>query len=150
MIDEAQYEGAKKMLETQGLSMPAGEPGATPERQGPSYSVDAETKEVMERVEVCPGGLAQVQEIAAVLQQRAGAALIIDYGADRTYSDSLQAVRGHAYHDVLMEPGTADVSTSVDFRSLGRAAQALAVPEGAANAKTVAVHGPITQVRPIA
>ena len=41
---------------------------------------------------------------------------------------------------------TADVSTSVDFRALSRAAQALAVPEGTPNAKGVEVHGPITQV----
>jgi NADH dehydrogenase [ubiquinone] 1 alpha subcomplex assembly factor 7 len=68
-------------------------------------------------------------------------------GADRTYSDSLQAVRGHQYHPVLSEPGTADVSCSVDFRSLRRAALALPVPEGASGsaAKPVAVHGPLTQ-----
>ena len=42
----------------------------------------------------------------------------MDYGSDRTYTDSLQAVKGHSYHPVLAEPGSADVSTSVDFRSL--------------------------------
>ena len=52
------------------------------------------------------------------LQRRRGAALIVDYGSDRTYTDSLQAVKGHSYHPVLAEPGSADVSTSVDFRSL--------------------------------
>ena len=89
VIDEAQYEGAKKSLESQGLPMPAGKPGAEPAKDGPSFSVNAETKEVMERMEVCPGGLAQVQEISAVLQQRAGAALIIDYGGEPTRNSHL-------------------------------------------------------------
>lgn len=54
----------------------------------------------------CPRALAE-------RSGRPGAALIIDYGADRTYADSLQAVRGHEFHPVLQEPGSADVSTSV-------------------------------------
>ena len=36
--------------------------------------------QVMDRLEVCPAGLALVQEVSAVLQQRMGAALIVDYG----------------------------------------------------------------------
>jgi hypothetical protein len=39
----------------------------------------------MDRVEVCPAGLALVQEVSAVLQHRKGAALIIDYGAQLTF-----------------------------------------------------------------
>ena len=47
---------------------------------------------------------------------------------------------------MLSEPGTADVSCSVDFRSLRRAALALAVPsESGTGAKPVVVHGPLTQ-----
>ena len=47
---------------------------------------------------------------------------------------------------MLSEPGTADVSCSVDFRSLRRAALALAVPEtGSGTTKPVVVHGPLTQ-----
>ena len=75
-------------------------------------------------------------------------AVVATPGADRTYTDSLQAVRGHQYHPVLSEPGTADVSCSVDFRSLRRAALALAVPEetfGHRKATSVAVYGPLTQ-----
>lgn len=181
VIDEEKYEKAKAMLEQQGVHINPDPVGAG--AGGVSSPAAEGQQEVMDRVEVCPAGLALVQEVSAVLQHRKGAALIIDYGAqltfvplrltaaalpnqnlicrssthallpcwfsgaDRTYSDSLQAVRGHRFHPVLSEPGTADVSCSVDFRSLRRAALALAVPEtvGGRAAKPVVVHGPLTQ-----
>jgi len=52
-----------------------------------------------------------------------GAALIIDYGhGTTTAADTLQAVKGHAYHDPLADPGEADLTAHVDFGELGRAA----------------------------
>ena len=78
MIDEEKYEKAKVLLEQQGLDIGLGATGAT---GGMSSSAAEGQQEVMERVEVCPAGLALVQELSAVLQQRKGAALIIDYGA---------------------------------------------------------------------
>ena len=78
MIDEEKYEKAKVLLEQQGLDIGHGATGAT---GGMSSSAAEGQQEVMERVEVCPAGLALVQELSAVLQQRKGAALIIDYGA---------------------------------------------------------------------
>ena len=49
--------------------------------------------------------------------------------------ETLQAVRRHASHDVLAEPGTADLTAHVDFESLARAA-------AEAGAR---VYGPIPQ-----
>ena len=52
-----------------------------------------------------------------------GAALIIDYGhVNSAQGDTLQAVKGHAYHDPLADPGEADLTAHVDFGELGRAA----------------------------
>lgn len=53
---------------------------------------------------------------------KGGAALIIDYGDWRSLGDTLQALRGHAPVDPLDAPGTADLTTHVDFEALGTAA----------------------------
>jgi NADH dehydrogenase [ubiquinone] 1 alpha subcomplex assembly factor 7 len=50
---------------------------------------------------------------------RNGAALIIDYGhTESGLGDTLQAVRGHRFADVLAEPGEADLTAHVDFAAL--------------------------------
>jgi NADH dehydrogenase [ubiquinone] 1 alpha subcomplex assembly factor 7 len=65
-----------------------------------------------------------------------GAALIIDYGqAESALGDTLQAVRGHRYAEVLAAPGEADLTAHVDFTALRAAAEH-------AGAR---VHGPVGQ-----
>lgn len=87
-------------------------------------------------VEACPAGIALAAAIGRRVLQHGGAALLIDYGHDGSGGgDSLQAVRRHGKHDVLSEPGTADLAAHVDFGALARAAR----EAGAA------VHGPIAQ-----
>ena len=67
---------------------------------------------------------------------RHGAALIIDYGHARSaVGDTLQAVRAHAFHPPLADPGTADLTAHVDFEALAAVARR-------AGAR---VHGPIEQ-----
>jgi len=52
-----------------------------------------------------------------------GVSLVIDYGHERTApGDTLQAVRGHRYMATLMDAGEQDLTSHVDFESLGRAA----------------------------
>ena len=86
--------------------------------------------------EICPPGLNIANAIGKRLARSGGAALIVDYGyAETAIGDSLQALRGHARHNVLSEPGTADLTAHVDFAALGRAAT-----EGGA-----AIHGPVNQ-----
>ena len=53
------------------------------------------------------------------------AALVIDYGHEESgFGDTLQAVRGHRFADVLCDPGAADLSAHVDFAALKREAGA--------------------------
>lgn len=74
-------------------------------------------------VEACPAGLAMARQIGRRLKAQGGAALIVDYGyAPSAAGDTLQAVRGHTFHDVLDAPGTADLTAHVDFAALARAA----------------------------
>ncbi len=48
-----------------------------------------------------------------------GYALLIDYGHDRPgTADTLQAVREHAYHPALVDPGSADLTAHVDFAAV--------------------------------
>ena len=87
-------------------------------------------------VEACPAGIALAAAIGRRVAQHGGAALIIDYGHDGSGSgDSLQAVRRHGKHDVLNDPGTADLAAHVDFGALARAAREVGA----------AVYGPIPQ-----
>jgi SAM-dependent MidA family methyltransferase len=66
-----------------------------------------------------------VAAIAARLARHGGCALIIDYGHVRTApGDTLQAVRGHRFADVLADPGEADLTAHVDFEAVARAARA--------------------------
>ena len=87
-------------------------------------------------VEICPAGLRKAHTLAARLAEQGGAALIIDYGHDRSApGETLQAVKDHAYADVLARPGEADLTTHVDFQQLA----ATAIQAGAA------AHGPVGQ-----
>ena len=85
-------------------------------------------------VELCPAGEALMEAIAARLQAQGGAALVIDYGTDEIGA-TLQAVRHHAFHDPLVDPGSADLTAHVDFSALAHAA------DGAG----AQVSGPLTQ-----
>lgn len=86
--------------------------------------------------EVSPAGLEIARDIARRLRRHGGAALIVDYGHEEcALGETLQAVRRHARHDVLRDPGTADLTCHVDFAALARAAR----EAGAA------VHGPVAQ-----
>ncbi len=60
--------------------------------------------------------------IANRIATHGGSALIIDYGYEHGNGDTLQAVRHHRHHEVLEEPGTADLTAHVDFGNLTHAA----------------------------
>jgi NADH dehydrogenase [ubiquinone] 1 alpha subcomplex assembly factor 7 len=86
--------------------------------------------------EVSPASRQTARAIGERLAAHGGAALVVDYGHDRPGAgDTLQAVRGHAYADVLDAPGEADLTAHVCFASLADAARA-----GGADA-----HGPVGQ-----
>ncbi len=87
--------------------------------------------------ETSPAGLALAENIAGIIAQRGGAALIVDYGYDAItgFAETLQAVGGHRFVDALETPGEDDLSAHVDFMALAQAGK-----RGGA-----AVFGPVTQ-----
>ena len=62
--------------------------------------------------------MAAAEGLAKRVSQHGGAALIIDYGQDRPYEASLQAIRQHKFVGLLEQPGSADLSARVDFSAL--------------------------------
>ena len=87
-------------------------------------------------VEVCPAALNIAAFLGHRLARQPGAALIIDYGPERsTAGPTLQALRRHRRHEVLEDPGTADLTAHVDFASLAQAATSAGC----------AAHGPVGQ-----
>jgi SAM-dependent MidA family methyltransferase len=105
------------------------------------------------RVTVAAGGLAFDRdgeivetspirdEVAATIARRlladGGAALFIDYGHSKSApGDTLQAVREHRFAPVLADPGEQDLTSHVDFESIGIAAR-----NAGARVTPVAVQG---------
>lgn len=69
------------------------------------------------RVEVCPD-LYGLGAAAARLVKPCGAGLVIDYGDDRFFNHSFRAFKDHKLVDPLQEPGSADLTSNVDFSAL--------------------------------
>jgi SAM-dependent MidA family methyltransferase len=75
-------------------------------------------------MEVAPAREAFMQTIAEHIARLGGAALFFDYGhLEPGLGDTLQAVRRHAPDGVLDHPGEADLTSHVDFHSLGTIAE---------------------------
>jgi SAM-dependent MidA family methyltransferase len=75
-------------------------------------------------------------KIASRVRDQNGAALIVDYGHERSDAgDTFQAIARHSYADPLITPGQADVTAHVDFEALARAAEDIGA----------LVHGPVSQ-----
>lgn len=73
--------------------------------------------------EAAPAREAMMERIAASLKGVPGAALLIDYGHERSgFGDTLQAMRDHAFADPLVGAGIADLTSHVDFEPLARIA----------------------------
>jgi len=89
-------------------------------------------------IEVSPQREAVMTALARRLVADGGALLVIDYGpAAGGPGDSVQAVRGHRFTDILEAPGEVDLTAHVDFAALTRTA----VTAGAD------VCGPVSQGR---
>ncbi|KAM6221375.1 LOW QUALITY PROTEIN: protein arginine methyltransferase NDUFAF7, mitochondrial [Rhynchocyon petersi] len=90
--------------------------------------------ETRDHVEVCPDAGVIIQELSQRISFTGGAALIADYCHDGTKTDTFRGFCGHKLHDVLIAPGTADLTADVDFSYLRRMTQ-----------RKVASLGPIKQ-----
>ena len=73
-----------------------------------------------EAIEVNPRAATLVKIISERIGECGGGALIADYGNDRPAKDSFRAFKNHQLHDVLKDPGTADLTADVDFSYLKR------------------------------
>jgi SAM-dependent MidA family methyltransferase len=100
-----------------GLSpTPIGESAAPPEVHG-AYAGEV--------LELGTAAVEAMQRIARKVAVQGGAILAIDYGYGQTQTgETLQAVKDHAFADVLDAPGEADISAHVNFGVLGEAARA--------------------------
>jgi SAM-dependent MidA family methyltransferase len=79
-------------------------------------------------VETSPASAAIAQQLAQRIARSGGAALIVDYGHERTSAgETLQAVTRHDYADPWTEPGERDLTVHVDFETLGAAASTAGV-----------------------
>jgi len=95
-------------------------PSPIPASAMPAAIADAELNAVFE-VGLANGEV--MSRLARAVSTQGGAILAIDYGYARTQTgETLQAVRGHKYADVLAAPGEADLSVHVDFEALGNVA----------------------------
>ena len=75
-------------------------------------------------VEVAPARSAIMAAISTHLAAQGGAGLFLDYGYLKpAVGDTLQALRKHAFADVLAEPGEADLTAHVDFAALATVAE---------------------------
>jgi NADH dehydrogenase [ubiquinone] 1 alpha subcomplex assembly factor 7 len=92
----------------------------------PQFSIEAQASaagqpRVGDIFEVSPVSQKIISELAARCVSQSGCGLFVDYGHNRSgYGDTLQAVKAHAYVDVLKIPGDTDLSSHVDFEALAK------------------------------
>ena len=78
-----------------------------------------------EILELSPAAADTMQRISRKIALQGGAILALDYGYERTSTgETLQAVKSHAFADVLEAPGDADISAHVNFGVLAASAKA--------------------------
>ncbi|KAM3931208.1 protein arginine methyltransferase NDUFAF7, mitochondrial [Leptodactylus fuscus] len=90
--------------------------------------------EKRDHIEVSPQSAVIIQKLARQINHCGGAALIADYGHSGDKTDTFRGFRAHQLHNVLIDPGTADLTADVDFGFLKRIV-----------GNDVATLGPITQ-----
>ncbi len=90
---------------------------------GPVADLEAPVATDGDVFETCQPARDIVAALGARLVSQGGAALIIDYGHRASaIGETVQAVREHAFAQLLSDPGSADLSAHVDFCALARAA----------------------------
>ncbi|XP_074630335.1 protein arginine methyltransferase NDUFAF7, mitochondrial-like isoform X1 [Acropora palmata] len=86
------------------------------------------------QIEVCPQAGAIIESMSEVIAKHGGCALIVDYGEEESARHTLRGFKNHKLHEVLEDPGTADVTANVDFSYLRNATRG-----------KVQTFGPVTQ-----
>lgn len=89
-----------------------------------------------EIIEVSPAVDMAILDIANLVRETEGVAVLIDYGyAEHGIGDSFQGVKAHSFADVLHAPGEVDLTAHVNFKRVVELAEA----EG------LKVYGPVGQ-----
>lgn len=71
-----------------------------------------------------------VRRVGEIMAEGGGAGLIIDYGGDRSSSDSIRGFKKHKIVDIFAEPGSADLTANVDFAYLRESLEGVAETAG--------------------
>jgi NADH dehydrogenase [ubiquinone] 1 alpha subcomplex assembly factor 7 len=98
-----------------------------------------EVSDTLDAIEISPACMGLASELAQRVRTNGGAALLIDYGQDGPYENSLVAIKDHEFVDILSDPGKADLSAYVDFQAMRTAI------EKSSAGSSVTMHGPINQ-----
>lgn len=86
-------------------------------------------------METSPASVDMISRLARPIVKNRGAALVIDYGDDEVYGETLQAVANHRGAHLLSTPGMADITAHVSFMPLANAVRKIGCR----------VYGPIEQ-----
>lgn len=88
-----------------------------------------------DKVEVNPLAIVATEYVSSYLKDGGiGSCIIVDYGDEESRNFTLRGFKNHKEWNVLLEPGTADLTADVNFGLLKNFAS-----------KYVTVHGPVTQ-----
>lgn len=109
-------------------------PGSTPNSTG--YLKHTRPNDPRDHIEIAPFSGVLILQIAERIKQKGGLALIADYGHFGEKTDTLRGFKNHKLHDVLCDPGTADITADVDFSFFRYLCLSV---------KEVSPYGPITQ-----
>lgn len=93
----------------------------------------------LDAIEISPACMGLAMDLTRRIQRHQGAALLIDYGQDGPYENSLIGIRDHTFVDVLSDPGKVDLSAYVDFDAIRHAVLK------ASPTSSVQMYGPINQ-----
>ncbi len=113
---------AERMISAHGDRLIFGLAPPTPLAELSHRLADTEEDQI---VETCTPARPVMDAIATRINAHGGAALIVDYGDERSRGDTLQALRAHEYDDPLAHPGEADLTAHVDFEALAQSAETL-------------------------
>jgi NADH dehydrogenase [ubiquinone] 1 alpha subcomplex assembly factor 7 len=97
--------------------------------------LDESTGNSLGGIEVSPACIGLASTLSRRIKSSGGAALLIDYGKDGPYENSLVAIQDHAFVEMLTEPGKVDLSAYVDFDAL----------RSSCSKEGIEMHGPVDQ-----
>ena len=97
--------------------------------------LDEASRENLDAIEISPAVMGIASDLAKRIKADGGAAILIDYGQDGPYENSLVGIKDHDFVEILSDPGKVDLSAYVDFDAVRSSCK----KEG------VAMHGPVDQ-----